>query len=536
MREFLHGKAYLFGDETDARAALVTSANLTGAGMERNLELGLANYDVPVARDALIWFDGLWKQAPPFEVELRELLFPDPGRIDPATVYLRALLELHTPEPDDPRRPSRPGLELAPFQRDGYERARVIARTHGGVIYADGVGTGKTEIGLAFIEERTKEDGVFALVITPAQLVRRWRERIDQTKLPAQVISFQELASDEQLMPDARVRHRHLSNAKDSYRLIIVDEAHALRNEDTTWYRAMERLLGGTPKQVVLLTATPINNGLWDLYNLVMLFARHDRAFAAAGIDSVRGLFVAAGPTAVIPRISTRMCCIRWRRRQRPARSHLYRARVRAATFPDGTPVRFPRPILRTRRYDLDAADPGFFVRITDEIDALTMARYRPSAFELGGEERSVEAELGGLLKSGILKRFESCWRACLETVAAMLAAHDAFLVAWGRGEVLSREQLRAAAAGEADEAGLAAWVQEQLETGDAVCPAGEFLDGYGEAAKPTAAARPPSWTARKPKCRDRSELAALIDLLEGSTAQKIALFSDVRCDDPLPG
>ena len=270
--------------------------------MERNLELGLANYDVPVARDAIAWFDDLWQQAPAFEDELRELLFPDPGRIDPATVYLRALLELHGPEPDDPLRPSRPtGLELAPFQRDGYERARAIARRHGGVIYADGVGTGKTEIGLAFIEERTNEDGVFALVITPAQLAKRWRERIDQTKLPAQVISFQELASDEQLMPEARNRHRHLNNAKDSYRLVIVDEAHALRNEDTTWYRAMERLLGGTPKQVVLLTATPINNGLWDLYNLVMLFARHDRAFAGAGIDSVRNLFVAAGANSRDP-------------------------------------------------------------------------------------------------------------------------------------------------------------------------------------------------------------------------------------------
>ena len=528
VREFLHGKAYLFGDETDARAALVTSANLTGAGMERNLELGLANYDVPVARDALIWFDELWKQAPPFEVELRELLFPDPGRIDPATVYLRALLELHTPEPDDPRRPSRPGLELAPFQRDGYERARVIARTHGGVIYADGVGTGKTEIGLAFIEERTKEDGVFALVITPAQLVRRWRERIDQTKLPAQVISFQELASDEQLMPDARVRHRHLSNAKDSYRLIIVDEAHALRNEDTTWYRAMERLLGGTPKQVVLLTATPINNGLWDLYNLVMLFARHDRAFAAAGIDSVRGLFVAAGansrdPENLDPDVLYSLADAVSVRRDRTFIEREYEH----ATFPDGTPVRFPRPILRTRRYDLDAADPGFFVRITDEIDALTMARYRPSAFELGGEERSVEAQLGGLLKSGILKRFESCWRACLETVAAMLAAHDAFLVAWGRGEVLSREQLRAAAAGEADEAGLAAWVQEQLETGDAVRPAREFLDGYGEA---VTADRSRLATIRDALANLNAvtdpKLAALIDLLEGSTAQKIALFS----------
>jgi len=76
---------------------------------------------------------------------------------------------------------------------------------------------------------------------------------------------------------------------------VIVDEAHALRSEDTTWCRAMERLLGGARKEVVLLTATPINNGRWDLYNLVMLFARHDKAFAAHGIDSVHDLFVAAG-------------------------------------------------------------------------------------------------------------------------------------------------------------------------------------------------------------------------------------------------
>jgi superfamily II DNA or RNA helicase len=528
-REFLHGKAYLFGDMTDARAALVTSANLTGAGMERNLELGLANYDVPVARDALTWFDDLWAQAPAFEDDLRELLFPDPGTIEPATVYLRALLELHSPEPDDPLRPSRPtGLELAPFQRDGYERARVIARTHGGVIYADGVGTGKTEIGLAFIEERTKEDGVFALVITPAQLVRRWRERIDQTKLPAQVISFQELASDEQLMPDARVRHRHLNNAKDSYRLIIVDEAHALRNEDTTWYRAMERLLGGTPKQVVLLTATPINNGLWDLYNLVMLFARHDRAFAAAGIDSIRNLFVAAGansrdPENLDPDVLYTLADAVSVRRDRTFIEREYEG----ATFSDGTPVRFPRPILRTRRYDLDAADPGLFTRITDEIDALTMARYRPSAFELSGEETSVEAQLGSLLKSGILKRFESCWHACLVTVAAMRAAHDAFLIAWDRGEVLSREQLRAAAAGEADDAGLAAWVEQQLETGDAIRPASDFDPDYGEAvtADRDRLAVIRDALAELDAATD-PKLAALVELLEQSPAQKIALFS----------
>ena len=50
-RRFLHGKAYLFGDAGDARAALVTSANLTGAGLFSNLELGLVQYDPRQDRD-----------------------------------------------------------------------------------------------------------------------------------------------------------------------------------------------------------------------------------------------------------------------------------------------------------------------------------------------------------------------------------------------------------------------------------------------------------------------------------------------------
>src|SRR5207248_2279769 len=112
-------------------------------------------------------------------------------------------------------------------------------------------------------------------------------------RLPAQVISYQELAGDEQLADADRASIRRLHVTKDAYRLVIVDEAHALRNSDNTWYRAMTRLLGGERKDVVLLSATPINNTLWDLFNLVMLFARHDRALAPVGIDSIRSQFLA---------------------------------------------------------------------------------------------------------------------------------------------------------------------------------------------------------------------------------------------------
>src|SRR5207244_3602215 len=82
--------------------------------------------------------------------ERRDLLFPAIGLVDARTVYLRALAELYGEEIATTPAGATVAVQLASFQRDGYERARRILARHGGVVYADGVGTGKTEIGLAF--------------------------------------------------------------------------------------------------------------------------------------------------------------------------------------------------------------------------------------------------------------------------------------------------------------------------------------------------------------------------------------------------
>jgi superfamily II DNA or RNA helicase len=525
--QFLHGKAYLLGTAADPRVALVGSANLTAAGLSRNLELSVAGYG-PTMRAALEWFDGLWDRAVDYREELGELLFPDPGLVDPRTVYLRALLELHRPLLDDPARPSRPRIELAPFQRDGYERARAIVREHGGVVYADGVGTGKTEIGLAFIEERTREDGAYALVVAPAQLAVRWEARIHQARLPAQVVSFNALASDEQLASGPGVRRRRLHNLKDAYRLVIVDEAHALRTADTTWYRAMERLLGGTPKDLVLLSATPINNGLWDLHHIVMLFARHDRAFAPIGIDSLRELFIAAGATMrdaedLDPGVLFPLADAVAVRRDRAFIERHYAGQQ----FPDGTPVRFPTPHLTTRRYDLDRDHHGLFDAVASAIDALSMARYRPSAWELDAREAPAEAQLAGLLRSGLLKRFESCWRACLETVERMIAAHRAFLAAWEEGAVLVGRELHQAAEAGTDETGLAAWLADRLEDLDEARTTDEYRADFAEAVTVDLGLLE-RIAAELGQLRPETDpkLATLRDLLETMPDRKVAVFA----------
>lgn len=524
---FLHGKTYLFGNPEDARAALVTSANLTNAGLFHNLELGLTHYHPLVVKAAVQWFQSLWEDAEDFKTELQDLLFPNPGLLDPQTVYLRALLELFDEETQQPLAPLRT-VNLAPFQEDGLRRAMEIVRRRHGVVYADGVGTGKTEIGLAFIEEYTRRRGSHALVVAPRQLVQHWQDRIEKALLPARVVTYHELATDEQLTPPGtRNRTRRLSVNKDVYRLVVVDEGHALRSPDTTWQRAMSRLLGGERKDLVLLTATPINNGLWDLYHLVMTFALHDRAFASDGIPSLRHLFVTAGanerdPENLDPDVLFPLADMVSVRRDRK----FIETHYPNAVFPDGTPVKFPTPNLTTQRYDLDEAHPDLVLEVVVAIDDLTMARYRPSAYRIGDEPQIHEDTLSALLQSAILKRFESCWQACLHTLQRMLTAHDAFLAAWDQGQVLHGDALQDAAQQELDETGLSQWLVENLEE-EGVEPTTAYEKSFREHVSHDrqVLARLVTLLTRLESDLD-PKLALLRSLIENSPSQKIIVFS----------
>lgn len=523
-KRFLHGKAYLFEDES----ALVTSANLTAAGLLKNLELGLVHYQPGVAKQALAWFDRLWEDSTDWKQELLDLLSASPLHItDPQTVFLRTLLELYGEEAADGPRPTK--VDLADFQLEGYRRALRILREHHGCIFADGVGTGKTEIGLAIIEEYALRRGQRALVVAPAQLVGMWNDRIKKAGLPAEIVSYHQLAADEQLArKNTPNRSRHLRNDKEAFRLVVADEGHSFRNPDTTWYRALSRLMGGEQKDLLLLTATPINNGLLDLYHLVSAFARHDRAFAKHQIGSLRGLFERAGahrraledanPDALFPLAD--LVSVRRDRR-------FIEQRYPDAVFPDGTPVRFPKPELTTERYDLDAAAPGLVADITGAIEALTMARYRPGAYRVeGGTEPSREAALAGLLRSLVLKRFESCWKACRLTVERMEWAHGVAIEAWATGFVATGEQLQAAARADLEDTGLAEFFNEQFEDAEQV-PASDFEPRYAEDLnKDRNLLRHILYRLSSLNSNEDPKIALLTRLIKESPSQKVIVFS----------
>ena len=184
------------------------------------------HYQPNVVGKALDWHQRLWDDAQDFREELLELLRPPALESDPQTVFLRALLELYGDELNESV-PLPDLYTLTTFQQDGLARAKRILDRYGGVLYADGVGMGKTEIGVQLVREYTRDLGLHVLVISPAQLRDRlWEQRLSEENLPGTVVSYQQLAQDRQLSPKGKLEVLRVN--KDVYRLVIIDEGPCL--------------------------------------------------------------------------------------------------------------------------------------------------------------------------------------------------------------------------------------------------------------------------------------------------------------------
>ncbi len=536
IRRFLHGKAYVIGElgngqsPTGPGAALVSSANLTHGGLVANLELGMVHYQPNVVGMALDWYERLWDDAQDFREELLDLLRPPSLESDPLTVFLRALLELYGGDLDDDV-PLPELHDLTAFQRDGLARAKRILDSYGGVLYADGVGMGKTEIGVQLILEHTRDRGEHVLVISPAQLRDRlWEQRLAEKNLPGTVVSYQQLAQDRQLSPDGD--RRVLRVDKDVYRLVVIDEAHAYRNVGNTWYAALDRLMGGTPKKLLLLTATPVNNSLWDLHNLFLLFGRHDSAFSSEPlrIPSLRRFFGEAGASRTERLSEAKLFPLIDALTVRRDRAFI-EERYPNERFTDGTRVSFPAPELHERRYDLDGAHPGIVREVYNAIESLTMARYRPTAYRLDRQAGSASEEaLAGLLQSQLLKRFESSWFAALKTVRRMRTSNDVLLQVVGEhGAVPPPDVIRdlVGAAAEDDTFLSSELIDDALADSDGGTPAGLLNDRFlADVRKDQDALA--NLAVRLQRLRDAPDpkLQTLREVLAETPSRKVAIFT----------
>ena len=158
---------------------------------------------------------------------------------------------------------------------------RVIGPLRGRALLSDEVGLGKTvEAGLVLKEYLTRGMVRRALILTVPSLVDQWEEEMsDKFNLTAATTNhaaFRAAAggfweSNALIIASMHTAKQpaHLAAAqKVSWDMLIVDEAHYLRNRDSQAWQAINSL----PRQfLLLLTATPVQNSLEELYNLVTL-------------------------------------------------------------------------------------------------------------------------------------------------------------------------------------------------------------------------------------------------------------------------
>jgi hypothetical protein len=449
---FLHGKAFVFR----ANGVLAGSSNFTAGGLSSNLELNLGQYQPHVFGAVENWFDQLWQDAEPFD--LAAVYEARYWEYDPYLIYLRVLLERYGAEIEE-ERPSGGPIPLTRFQNDGIDRALRIIDRYNGVLVADSVGLGKTFLAGELLRRVIEQERRRALLVAPATLRDgTWARFKHRFQLGLEIISFEQLAADEQLGGSQRT----LQSRREEYSLIVVDEAHALRNPDTERASAFRRLLeGDPPKRVMLLTATPVNNSLWDLYNLITYFAEHDAVFAELGIVSLKERFVAAAsedPFTLKPDVLFDVLDSTTVRRTRHFVQKWYPYDTVELRGGERISIQFPKPNVASESYDLEDVLPGFFDEVRDILQPeegeapLTMARYSPSRFRKDGERDRRETALVGLIRSGLLKRFESSAHAFAMTLERMIQGHDTFVQALDEGVILNSEAITQLAETDSDE------------------------------------------------------------------------------------
>lgn len=430
--KFIHGKAYLF---SESEGVIAGSSNLTGAGLNSNLELNLGHYNPGVTRQVQTWVEELWEDSEPYDLaKLYEERFEP---YSPYLIYLRVLYERYGDEIEQEKKEDSGEINLANFQEDGRRRARRFLDEHDGVIVADEVGLGKTYIGGKLLEETVQQRRQRALVVAPAYLRDgMWKRVRQEWNFYFDVVSYAELRNDRRLGGD----EDYLGRPVEDYQMVILDEAHAFRNPRTQQSQALRQLLRGSPpKDVVMLTATPVNNSLWDLYYLLRYFIKNDAAFVDQGIRSFRDRFKTAqseNPSDLSPEMLFDILDeTTVRRTRRFIKNHYDQARL-----PDGEGgyVRVDFPEQHPRRIDYSFTETfgdAYFQDISDGLAAdeenedpgLSLARYRPARY-LEGEEDASELSLVGLLRTGLLKRFESSSKAFATTLERMIAQYEAAL------------------------------------------------------------------------------------------------------------
>jgi len=455
-RDKFHAKAYITHAKLEVvgSQALVGSSNFTAPGLTKNVEL---NIQVQSAREVAQlheWFEAHWDDAKDVTDLIVETVSRHTQPYTPFDVYAKALQEffrgheLTATEWEETR--SRVFSQLDRYQQEAYWALMKIARQHGGAFLCDGVGLGKTFVGLMLIERLVLHEGKRVVLFAPKAAkegvwgshLSEWLPHIGGVGGNA---DFSNLAvfshTDLNRHGDFPERFRRIAELADA---VIIDEAHHFRNpgreadearerDPSRYYRLFELLDNSVRKKTLfMLTATPINNRLSDFRHMAELFTRRDETYFARtlGVNNLRAHFnnmekalrqnvghdipdvaEVIGEVQDILAADPIFTNLVVQRSRAYARESQIRETGKAAVFPERrAPQVAAYSIRKTYGHLLDMFEKAFQRR----NPLFTLPMYYPLAWYKGPDkgidpfEQNRQKQVVGLIRTNFLKRFES--------------------------------------------------------------------------------------------------------------------------------
>lgn len=447
----LHAKVYVMRSAEDKitekiDSVITGSSNFSEAGLVNNLEFNVELKDFDDVKFAYNKFEELWKLGEPVNDEYIEVIQNQTwlrNNITPYEIYLKTLYEFFKEEINSDQEldfenylPE--NFVRLQYQSDAVTQAKKILESYGGVFISDVVGLGKTYI-CAMLAQRLEKGR--KLIICPPVLVKQWKDVLLKFNIAAKVESLGKL-------------DKVIDDGIEQFQYIFVDESHRFRSEKTESFSKLHKICFG--KKVILISATPINNYSTDIESQISLFqSKHNSTIA--GVRDLEKFFANLTKKAknfdkstpeYLNQLAKNSKEIRDKilryimiRRTRNEISKYYSDDLQknGVTFPKlGTP--------EAVNYEFDDKIDKIFTDTVTAIKKFKYARYMPLKYlppsKKYSKMQTAQRNLGGFMKSILVKRLESSFFAFQNTLRRFEESYQKFITMFASGEVYISKQV----------------------------------------------------------------------------------------------
>lgn len=315
---FCHAKTYIYKEDDERNDYYISgSSNLTEAGLglkySPNIEMNIAEHsETKTFTDLSKWFEDLWTTTATdkiiledkTEISVKDFIINQIKKLfkdyTPEEIYYKILFELFQrdfvlgdiPLNDNEMKhlkDSQIWNTLYDYQKSGVISLIRMLQKYDGAILADAVGLGKTFSALA-VMYYFQTNGYKVVMLCPKKLEHNWTQYLKDSDSRFDADGFEYYVRFHTDLQNDRLENSYdrakLSFLKKQRKLLIViDESHNLRNDKSNRYKYfVENLLnddnGKKDIKTLLLSATPINNGLKDVRNQFNIIGKNrDNAF-----------------------------------------------------------------------------------------------------------------------------------------------------------------------------------------------------------------------------------------------------------------